>query len=525
MSLIQSDNLTILKIQTIILMMVTLLFPVHSLHALDAGTEADIVLNHNEILTANDIVEVVSPEVVELVDVELIEAEVEVAAPQVEVEVVIENNPSQELEQPEPIQEPIPEVDKGNELKEEQQVQELSFKEKIKLNNQNNWEVKAKPVDEWVEVLQDLVVERQDDQEVQEDEKDQENIVENEEEYFPLLIPTKEQTEEQPWLPEPLEEKGNQQEDLDENSFWNIEPLELPLVDQQETQDDEHEESLVDPEIWTWDSEWLSWDVLSGDVENDDIPKPLTIEPSPTRIAYDTNWLPLLETVNGVRVEWGMPYCSMMTRLNLQQFYPQKREVAGLWSSTYISRWDAIALIDYGITYGDLTNVNDRFLESVLENTSAVAHDLYIYKSSRIVEQAENAWASMSSVYKSYILQWHRVLVFKASDENWYILDTLRGTKSIKPQLLSTYIAHPHNAGREYYLHTDIVYDVIAEMTQDEEIRNLIELKKMKLFWALQVEPESFICEEKNIELIIPDSLPFDDEYMMNFERVVAGGS
>lgn len=470
-----------------------ILFSVHPLYALDSNTEPDIIINHNEILTADDIPVIkqqnVSPQKNE-------NWEITVEIENTNENIWISNTREDEWPETAPQLEWLPEG-------EETQLPELSLKEKIKRNNKAiSWEIEY---DEMHNIVDEVVDE---DQYIEKNPAYQRLL--QDEWYFPLLIPTDELlNEEQAFVPNELVEDSLS---WDESSFWDRQPLELPEIVNPL-------EDKFEVENIAWYNDVGSGSLLSWDVEDEIIP--LTIELSPTRIEYNEKWLPLLETVNGVRVEWEMPYCSMMTRLNLQQFYPWKMEFAWLWSSSYISRGDAITLIEYGITYGDLTQVKDVFLNAVLDNTTQVAHDLYIYKSFQNLNQINGAWIESDKEKKQYILQGHRVLVFKANDEHRYVLDTLRWTKSIAPQKLSSYIAHSDNAWREYYLHTDIVYDVIADMTQDEEIKRFIEIKKKKLFWELQWDLDVFICEEKDIDLVLPSSLPFDDEYMINFEIVV----
>ena len=243
------------------------------------------------------------------------------------------------------------------------------------------------------------------------------------------------------------------------------EPLVLEPVEFEEEAVDEvvNEENDEEYMIGTWDV--LTWDIEDEIDDQEEKYVPLEIVYSPTTITYTSEGLPHLTSVKWVSVTGAMPYCSMMSRLNLEQFYPTKRQIAGIWSSKHIARGDAIALIDYGIAYGDLTRVAPSYMQEVLDESGVIAHDVYLYKPSDAVSNAEisNDQSALDALYVPYILQWHRVVAFKADDENRYVLDTLRGTKSTTPQPLDQYLSHPNNIWHERYLHTDLVIESIKE--------------------------------------------------------------
>jgi len=171
---------------------------------------------------------------------------------------------------------------------------------------------------------------------------------------------------------------------------------------------------------------------------------PLDIIWSQSKITYDDTWFPVLWSVMSIDVEWGWaPFCSMIARLNLKQFYPEMNYVTGIqWPDT-IAIWDAVTLIQDGHAQGLLTPVATRDIESLLDATDSVAHDLFIYTS---------RWFDASDP-KRY-LQGHRAVAFIADDEQRYVLDPLRGTATQSPQPLREYVYHYSNKNGQFYLYS-----------------------------------------------------------------------
>ncbi len=54
---------------------------------------------------------------------------------------------------------------------------------------------------------------------------------------------------------------------------------------------------------------------------------------------------------------------------------------------------------------------------------------------------------------RAFYNQAHRAVIFLGDDENWYILDTIDGSKSEKPQLLSDYLPNDFKE-REWFIRT-----------------------------------------------------------------------
>jgi hypothetical protein len=59
-------------------------------------------------------------------------------------------------------------------------------------------------------------------------------------------------------------------------------------------------------------------------------------------------------------------------------------------------------------------------------------------------------------VFDAYLMQWHRFVMFRADDNKWYALDTIRWTRKTTPQPIAEYIKTPYNQSWGYYIHTDI---------------------------------------------------------------------
>lgn len=179
-----------------------------------------------------------------------------------------------------------------------------------------------------------------------------------------------------------------------------------------------------------------------------------------TTLEVDKSWRFVVESVRGVDIPTtNYSYCSLMTRENLQ------RLLGAIWGEHTIYRGDAITLITEW-------RANDTLLPfaavdevvTYLETTAHAVFDMYLFTpvSSDDALDADEVGNDIT-LYKAYLNQGHRVVLFLGDDGEWYVLDTLRGEKSIYPQLLSAYLDAAMETDTTVYLRTPWYGNVTTE--------------------------------------------------------------
>ncbi len=236
----------------------------------------------------------------------------------------------------------------------------------------------------------------------------------------------------------------------------------VPLILQEVIEEIEYcEDGSEKQEMWV---DCDDWDIYTkNDIISDDwctclwVVPPITVINNPNWISYNEEGLAILNSVRSIDVAWWWaPYCSMIARLNLKQFYPSMKYVSWLGSPNLISMGDAVTLIKAGQKNWKLTQILTRDLQSTLDNSWEDVVDIYLYT---------ELWLENSE--KRY-LQWHRSVAFKASDLRRYILDPLRWSTTTKPQVLRDYIYHYSNKSSQFYVYTELTNTETIFTSQDE---------------------------------------------------------
>ncbi len=170
---------------------------------------------------------------------------------------------------------------------------------------------------------------------------------------------------------------------------------------------------------------------------------PIEVIPNAWTIQYDDGYAVKSSVTSIDVVGWWAPWCSMIARLNLKQFFPDKKYITGIsWPET-IAMGDAVTLIQDWISSWVLSQVQARDMQQSLDNTGEKVHDLFIYTPRGY---------SIDS-FERY-LQGHRAVIFQADDLKRYVLDPLRGYANTVPQPLREYVYHYTNKEGQFYLYT-----------------------------------------------------------------------
>ncbi len=225
-----------------------------------------------------------------------------------------------------------------------------------------------------------------------------------------------------------------------------IVPLVLEPIETEEVELCEDGEEIQEEWIKCDDNNWYTED---DQIQEDwctckwDVP-PIEIVESVFDIEYSQEWLPLLSSVESYDVTWWWaPRCSMIARLNLKKFYPNKPFTTTIQWPNSIVIWDAVTLIEQWKESWILSLVESRDIESALDNSNEFAHDIFIHSPS-----------GYSIDSPRYYLQWHRAVVFQASDLQWYVIDPLRWKANTEPQILREYLYHYTNKDGLFYMYT-----------------------------------------------------------------------
>ncbi len=328
-----------------------------------------------------------------------------------------------------------------------------------------------------------------------------------------------------------------------DDSAWDT----IWVVDQVVIEENNPEENTAwDERDWSEAAEWNNiWAVDTDSDSSDDeeiIPeatststKPVRVVGSPFTIQFDENRLPILSTVRSIDVTgWETSYCSMIARLNKQQFYPSGAVVRGLWWIGQISVGNATQLAQYGISRGLLKRVPDVDLEAILNQSSAIAVDVYLYKPHKnwVLTLANvTNFDPKDTIYDRYLMQWHRFVAFRANDWIRYALDTIRGTRLTTPQPLSQYIKTPYNRTRWYYIHTDVINGGwVASDTEEEKVSkerseiytNIIPTANFSLGpWSMVSFYDTFLAHQLDVVTNSCSASIADDDYFFRWGMTV----
>lgn len=157
----------------------------------------------------------------------------------------------------------------------------------------------------------------------------------------------------------------------------------------------------------------------------------------------DIRWRIDPETIESVdisnRAIW---LCSSIARQNLHTLTKLPYYVWFSKDNTMICQQDAVRLVQHGkehlneVTGTDVT----AYLNEEYKKNAYSIYDVYIYKPTWIKSEDVSLTAYEDPMYQSYIQQWHRVVVFLWTDNERYVLDPLRGEKTIQPQHFSLYL-------------------------------------------------------------------------------------
>lgn len=289
------------------------------------------------------------------------------------------------------------------------------------------------------------------------------------EDILPDIVPQQEETNDEPvlptWVQEQLPEKNIEGEANEEEQRKEI----SQIIPQQKTSPDISmpivitQQSSVALELPSVDPELVDQAGLLGILQEDDQGQDDRVEivESDLPLVYDHRWLPVLSSVESANVLWwDVWYCSLIARMNLQRFVPEYTIAYGsLRASWYIPKWHAIDLIAFGWEFDMLENVAHDEMKDYLDTSSDRLYDMYMYRpfgkgitQDDIIALSQDD-PSYKNTYADYQAQGHRVVIFKASNDERYVLDPLRWRKTVEPQLLQVYIDYSRD--RDLYVIKD----------------------------------------------------------------------
>jgi hypothetical protein len=115
-----------------------------------------------------------------------------------------------------------------------------------------------------------------------------------------------------------------------------------------------------------------------------------------------------------------------------------------------IFQGDAAELIAYGLINKTIQAFDDRatlmaLLEERKTNNIETVFDAYRQNTNSLTMERPDERG------RGFFMQGHRVVIFLADDEQWYVLDPIDGTKAITPQLLSSYLPE-HFDTKQWFL-------------------------------------------------------------------------
>lgn len=130
--------------------------------------------------------------------------------------------------------------------------------------------------------------------------------------------------------------------------------------------------------------------------------------------------------------------CSTIARINLSNLTGLPYRGGGFAQGS-IARGDAYALALNGVARGQMIVTTKHTMESDIwsqyNQTNNTIFDVYFYKGSN-----------------GGVMQGHRAVVFIGTDDQVYILDTIRGLRGTRPQLLSSHFAADGYRGYTMYI-------------------------------------------------------------------------
>lgn len=181
-------------------------------------------------------------------------------------------------------------------------------------------------------------------------------------------------------------------------------------------------------EVQTWSTTWdttdfsgvlLSWvdNIILAPVE------PLSVVLPTQSIILDEQWKVDMKSLESAYVKWWdewVTYCSLIARSNIENILR-----SWIWTELdSINQWDAAELIEKWIANGTINKINNNELSDILESNKNTLFDVYI--------QDKVDWESVS----------HRATLVLSVDWLWYILDPLRWSKTLAPQIFNDYIKY-----------------------------------------------------------------------------------
>lgn len=190
--------------------------------------------------------------------------------------------------------------------------------------------------------------------------------------------------------------------------------------------------------------------------------------------------------------------CSTIARINLNSltWLPYQSWIG---SSSTIARGDAYSIASVGVARGWMITTSIASIEvdlwSQYYQTNHTIYDVYFYKGSNYG-----------------VMQWHRAVVFIGTDDQIYILDTIRGIRWIAPQLLSSHFAADKYRGYSVYISKNSYIPASKYLTMEEyySIQDTISLRQLVQDEAVTIENKGLLHDD--ITLIVTKALKINGD-------------